>query len=113
MEELRTKIKSVMHEIEFTHLKKNWVDRLIEAGIDTKDAHKWVAEIGHVVDEYERSLRRLTKLFEANSVEEIAVELDTWVTLTQDMTVWTIGEAMKRLEGHYDKYLPLDEKDEE
>lgn len=106
MDDLKIRIEALMREIEFTHLKKNWVNKLIEVGIEKEDVYKWVAEIGHVVDEYERSLRRLVNLFKEDDVEGIAVELRTWILMTRDMTVWTIDSAMKRLEGRYEKYLP-------
>ena len=64
LEDLKPRIKSLMQEIEFTHLKKNWMKQLIEAGIDQEDMHQWVAEIGHVIDEYERSLRYLVGLLQ-------------------------------------------------
>lgn len=113
IEDLKARIQALMHEIEFTHLKQNWVTHLIEMGVEKEDAYKWVAEIGHVVDEYERSLRNLVDVFEETDVENLAVELRTWIKITGDMTVWTIAKSMKRLEGRYEKYLPPEENEED
>lgn len=113
MDDLKARIKALMYEIEFTHLKQNWVNKLIEAGIEKNDIYKWVAEIGHVVDEYERSLRNLVELLEENDIESVAVELGTWIRMTRDVTVWTIDSSMKRLEGKYEKYLPIEPDDED
>ncbi len=113
MQDLKARIKNLMYEIEFIHLKKDWANRLIAAGVEEKDVYKWVAEIGHVVDEYERSLRFLVDMLQKSDVEDSARELDSWRAYTRDMTVWTIDEAMKRLSGRYEKYLPPEEDDEE
>ncbi len=112
MDDLKVRIKSLMQEIEYTHLKKNWVQQLISVGIEKEDAYKWVAEIGHVVDEYERSLRYLVEMFQENDVERIAVQLESWVAYTHDMTMWKLGDVTEQLKGHYEKYLPPEEDDE-
>ena len=109
MEELRKRIQALLNEIEYTHLKTEWVEKIVEAGIEREDAYKWVAEIGHVVDNYERSLRRLTELFEQDSAEDIAVSLHTWIHVTMEMTTWAIDRAMKEMDGRYEKYLPEDD----
>jgi hypothetical protein len=114
VEDLKTRIKVLMHEIEFTHLKKNWVERLIAADVEKEDAYQWVAEIGHVVDEYERSLRFLVDLLQTNDASSAAQELESWVAYTRDMTIWKLGDVMNQLQGRYEKYLPpaLDDEDE-
>jgi hypothetical protein len=112
MEDLKARIKVLMYEIEYIHLKKNWLEQLVAAGIEQDDVYKWIAEIGHVIDGYERSLRNLVDLMEESDIETIAVELGTWIKITRDTTVWTIDEAMKRLEGRYEKYLPPEDDDE-
>ncbi len=113
MDDLKARVKELLYEIEYTHLKKNWVEQLIEAGVAKEDVYKWVAEIGHVVDVYERSLQHLFEVMEASDVEDVAVELGTFIKITRDTTVWTIDEAMKRLEGRYEKYLPPEDDDED
>lgn len=45
MQDLKERIKTLLYEIEYIHLKKNWAERLIEAGIEKEDSYKWVAEI--------------------------------------------------------------------
>jgi hypothetical protein len=116
MDDLRNRVKALMHEIEFTHLKKIWVEQAIEAGIAKEDVYKWVAEIGHIVDEYERSLRFLIDLLEQKNTEKIARELESWIAYTHDMTVWKLDDVMNELElrGNYKQYLPpeLDNEDE-
>lgn len=113
MDDLKERIKALLHEIEFTHLKKNWVEQVIAGGVEREDSYKWVAEIGHVVDEYERSLRYLVDLLHTSDASSAAQELESWIAYTRDMTVWTIDEAMKRLEGRYEKYLPPEPDDQE
>ena len=102
-----------MHEIEYTHLKKNWLERVIASGIDKKDAYKWVAEIGQVVDEYERRLGFLVDLLQESEVEPVAQRLESWFAYTQDMTVWKLEEATKELKGRYEKYLPPEPDDDD
>ena len=111
MEELKTRIKDLMREIEFTHLKKNWVEQLIEAGIEKQDIDKWVVEIGHVVDEYERSLRLLVEMFQEKDIQRIAEKLESWVAYTHDMTMWKLDDMSQQISGHFEKYLPDDGDD--
>ena len=113
MEELRQRIKDLMHEIEYKHLKKDWVEKLITLGIEDKDAYKWSTEIGHIVDEYERSLRLLTELFEIPKVGEIVEKLESRIAYTNDITVWKIGDAIEQMKGRHEKYLPPDDEDDE
>ena len=106
MEDLKARLKALLHEIEYVYLKKKWVDKMITSGIDEQDAYKWVAEIGHVVDEYERSLRFLIDSLEEDDVNRTIKSLEGWVAYTRDMTIWKIDDAMKELDGVYKKYLP-------
>jgi hypothetical protein len=64
MSDLKSRVKTLLHEIEFVHLKDKWVKKMIEAGMDKRSASKLAAETGHIVDEYERSLRYLIDKFE-------------------------------------------------
>ncbi|CAG0975201.1 hypothetical protein ANRL4_01522 [Anaerolineae bacterium] len=113
MEDVKARVKALMHEIEFTHLKKDWVERLITGGIEREDAYKWVAEIGHVVDEYERSLRLLLGLLQENDIATVARKLESWLAYTRDMSIWKLEDATKELQGHYEKYLPSEPEDKE
>jgi hypothetical protein len=112
MDDLKERIKALLNEIEYTHLKKNWAEQLITAGIDEKDVYKWVAEIGHVVDEYERSLRYLVNLLQESEVERVAQRLQGWIAYTRDMTTWKLDDVIKELNGRYEKYLPPEPDDE-
>jgi hypothetical protein len=113
MEDLKARVKTLMYEIEYTHLKKLWVERVIKAGIAPEDAYKWVAEIGHIVDEYERSLRFLLDLLQESKPERVAQKLESWLAYTRDMTVWKLEDVTKELEGKYEKYLPPEPEDED
>lgn len=113
MEDLKGRIKVLLHEIEFTHLKKNWAERLIAAGVEKEDSYKWVAEIGHVVDEYERSLRFLADMLETSDASSAAQKLESWIAYTRDMTIWKLDDVVKELQGQYEKYLPPEPNDED
>jgi hypothetical protein len=106
MEDLKDRIKALLYEIEFTHLKKNWAERLIVAGVEKEDSYKWVAEIGHVVDEYERSLRFLADMLETSDANGAAQKLESWIAYTRDMTIWKLDDVVNQLQGRYEKYLP-------
>lgn len=113
MQDLKERIKTLLYEIEYTHLKKNWAERLIEAGIEKEDSYRWVAELGHVVDEYERSLRFLAEMLATSDANSAAQELDSWIAYTQDITIWKLGEVVSQLHGTYEKYLPPEPEDED
>ncbi len=113
-DELRMRIKTLLDEIEYTHVKRNWVERLIAAGIEERDAHQWAAEVGHIVDEYERSLRFLVDLLEKTSDPAAAAEaLEGWVAYTRDLTIWKLDEVTNELKKLYPKYLPPPKPDDE
>ena len=112
MEDLKPRIKVLLNEIEFTHLKKNWAERLIAAGVEKEDVGTWTAEIGHIVDEYERSLRFLVDLLQTSDASHAAQELESWIAYTRDMTIWKLDDVMKALQGRYEKYLPPEPDDE-
>jgi hypothetical protein len=94
-------------------LKKNWADRLIEGGVAKEDVGKWVVEIGHIVDEYERSLRFLIDLLQKNDATSAAKGLENWVAYTRDMTIWKLDDVVNQLQGRYEKYLPPEPHDED
>ncbi|MCA9904641.1 MAG: hypothetical protein KC547_12370 [Anaerolineae bacterium] len=113
LSDLKARVKSLLNEIEYTHLKKAWVERIIDAGIDKRDTGQWVVEIGHIMDEYDGNLRFLIDLLEQTEVEKIARQLESWVAYTHDITAWKIDSAMNELEtnGGYHKYLPPEPDD--
>lgn len=113
VEDQKARLTALFYEVEFTCLKKNWVDHLTNLGIEKEDAYKWVAEIGHVVDAYGTSLHDLIDLFKEDNVDNIAVGLETWIWKTREMTMWTIDDAMRALKGTYEKYLPPEPEDED
>lgn len=113
VDDLKERIKTLLHEIEFTHLKKNWAERLIAAGVEREDSYKWVAEIGHIVDEYERSLRFLVDLLQTSDANSAAQDLDSWIAYTRDITIWKLDDVVKQLQGRYEKYLPPEPDDED
>ena len=111
MEDLKGRIKALLHEIEFTHLKQYWAERLIAGGVEKEDSYKWVAEIGHVVDEYERSLRFLAEMLETNDANDAAQKLESWIAYTRDITIWKLDDVVNQLQGRYEKYLPPEPDD--
>ena len=112
MDNLKTRIQTFLEEIEFTHLKTNWVERLTELGIVESEARKWAAEIGHVVDEYRSSLMRLAELLEEPDVERIPQRIYSWAVGIIVNTVGEIEEPMRYLEGQLEKYLPPEPDDD-
>jgi len=108
--DLKSRIKALLREIEFVHLKKVWPERLIAAGIGERDAQVWAAEIGHIVDEYERSLRYLVELiYEPNPRISIAEGVESWAAYTEDLGVFKIEDSMGELQKRLKKYLPPNE----
>ena len=113
MDDLQKRIKALLNEIEYTHLKTDWAERLIAGGVEKSDAYTWVAELGHIVDEYERSLRFLVKMLESSDASIAAGELEDWLAHTRDMTVWKLEYVLNELQGKYEKYLPPEPDDED
>jgi hypothetical protein len=77
-------IKHLFYAVQYAQLKYDWAERLIMAGFDDRMAHKWVAEMGHVVDEIERSLRYLIDDFKKTVVTTL------WKMLLDGQTILTI-----------------------
>ena len=113
MDDLKKRLKKLMTEIEYTHLKKNWTERLIAGGVEQADSYKWVAELGHVVDEYERSLRFLIGVLATSDPASASSKLEGWLAYTRDMTVWKLEDVIREMEGRYEKYLPPEPEDDE
>lgn len=113
MEELKAHIIDLLKEIEFVHLKQTWVEHLTAAGVPEREAHKWAAEIGHVVDEYKISLRELFGLLQEEDPDRLLLETQSWVAYTQDITVFRIEDAMSHLLERVNPYVPPDPDDED
>src|SRR5258706_12612774 len=106
-DDLKARIKTLLEEIEYVHLKKNWPERLIAAGIDEGEAHIWAAEIGHVVNEYERSLRYLVEvLYIGNPRQTMPEDINNWAAYTRDIGVFTIENSLGYLQERLEKYIP-------
>ncbi|MEM6282575.1 MAG: hypothetical protein AAF787_10315 [Chloroflexota bacterium] len=108
---LKARVKALLHEIEYTHLKMTWATQMIEAGVAESDVHQWVAEIGHVVDEYERSLRFLVDMLEKQDKTEAVQDMHSWLAYTRDMTMWTLDDVTSAMQGKYEHYLPDEYED--
>ena len=113
LDDLKARIKALLEEIEYTHLKKTWPEQLIKAGISEIEAHKWAAEIGHVVEEYQSSLTRLVDLLQENDSQRIPQQVHSWAVGTFEVSVPEIEEPMRYLEGLLEKYLPPEPNDED
>lgn len=114
MEDLKTRIKVLLHGDEMRQLEQSWIKRLTEVGVDEGEARQWVAEITYVIDAYELSLRPLVELFRENDRGRMLRETESWAALTRDITVFKIEDAMGRLLEGVSKYLPpeMDDEDE-
>lgn len=113
MDDLKTRIKTFLDEIEYTHLKRAWPERLVAAGINEREAHKWAAEIGHVVDEYRSTLMQLAELLQVTDTERIPQQVHSWAVGISEVTVPEINEPMLYLKGLLEEYLPPEPDDEE
>jgi hypothetical protein len=82
-------------------------------GIDEREAHRWAAELGHVVDEYRSTLRELAGLFDETDPEQIPQKIYSWAVGIQEVTVPEIAEPMKYLEELLEKYIPPYEDDDD
>ena len=112
MEEIKKRVKLLLDEIEYVHLKKKWLQNLVEAGADEEEARIWVAEIGHVVDEYRTTLEQLTELLGDTDIETVPTKIHDWAVGISEVTVPEIQEPMRYLEGQLKKYVPDDDLDE-
>lgn len=108
-EDLGTQIKGLLHETEYKYVKNLWVKQLIESGIGEKEAKKWAAEIGHVIDEYQSSLMRLVDLMQETDPMLIPQRIHSWAVGRLEVTIPEIEDRMKYLAGELQKYLPEEE----
>ena len=53
LDDLKARIKALLTEIEYVHLRKVWPERLVASGIDRQDARKLATEIGQMMGEYQ------------------------------------------------------------
>jgi hypothetical protein len=113
MDELKSLIQSFFNEVEFTYLKKRWVERLIANGIDEKEAGLWAIEIGHVVDTYRSNLTRLADLLAETDTDRVPEKVYYWVVGSLDDTIPVMTDPLQYLEKQLEKYLPPDEEDED
>lgn len=114
MENLREHIESFFKEIEFEYLKKQWVEKLIEAGIDKDETGLWAVEIGHVIDEYHSTMVSLADILKETDTNSIPQLIHTWAVGISTVTVSEIDEPMRYLEKQLEKYVPqYDDDDDE
>jgi len=113
MDDLKLRIKTLLEEIEFVHLKQIWVEKISKLGIDARDASKLGAEIGHIVDEYERSLRFLVDMLRKNDMTHIAEDIADWAAYTLDFGVYKIEDPVAEIQKIIEKYLPLETEEED
>lgn len=99
-EDDRIGIKHLFWALQYAQLKYDWAERLIMAGFDDRKAHKWVAEMGHVVDEIERSLRFLVQDLNVTERDQILVQVVGWANYTHYMSAWYFESAMTRLQEY-------------
>lgn len=113
MDDLKTRIKMLLEEVENIHLKKTWPEHLIGIGVSEDDARVWAAEIGHVVEEYQSSLIRLVDLLQESNLEYIPEKVYSWAVGRVEVTIPEIEEPMRYLQGILQKYIPPEPDDEE
>lgn len=113
VDDLKARIKALLCGSEIQQLQQSWIKRLTEAGVDEGEARQWVAEINHVLDAYELSLRYLVELFQENDQARILRNTESWAALTRDITVFKIEDAMGRLLEGVSKHLPPEPDDED
>ena len=114
MDDLKFRIRALLEEIEFVHLKGNWVEKISHLGIDPRDASKLGAEIGHIVDEYQRSLRYLVDLLQNDDPKRIPEDIAGWAGYTLSLGVYKIEDPVAQIQIIIEKYLPVkSEKDDE
>ncbi len=111
--DLKPRIKTFLEEIEFTHVKNLWLERLLAVGIDKNEAEIWAAEIGHVIEEYQSSLTHLADLLEETNADLIPQRVHSWVVGTIEVTIPVIEEPMQYLQGLLEKYLPPEPNNED
>jgi len=113
VEDLKNRIKALLSEIEYSHVKRTWVEQLTQKGFAEDEARQWAAEIGHVVDEYQSSLIRLVELLEEANPERIPESIYDWTVGRLEVTIPEIEEPMRYLENLLKKYIPAEPDDEE
>jgi len=113
VDEKKEQVKSFFREFEFEYVKKEWLNRLIELGIDDEEARVWAIEIGHVVDEYSSTLQLLCDVVTETKAEKIPEAVYDWAVGITEVTVPEISDPMKYLEEQLEKYIPPDQDEDE
>jgi hypothetical protein len=112
VDDLNAQISALLEEIEFFHVKRVWVERLIAAGIPEREALKWATDVGHVVDEYKNSLRELMGLIQEDDPDRLLAETRRWADSTQDTTALRLEEAARHLLERVSRYAPPEDEDD-
>lgn len=113
MNELKNLIESFFKEVELTHLKKIWIERLIADGFSKQEAGLWAVEIGHVINTYRSSLIRLADLLVETDTNLIPERIHNWVEGTLEDTIPVMTEPLQYLEKQLAKYLPEPDGEDE
>ena len=110
MEDLKSRINTLLEEIIYVHLREHWVEKLVVSGINREEAIHWAVEIGEVVDEYRSGLASLAELLSAEArPNSITEELYHWAAGIRTLSISEIDAPLQRLENALEQYLPTDE----
>lgn len=104
-------VKAVFKEI-LKILDGPFMEKLDLAGVDKADARKWNTAIFHVLEAFEWNLMNLVDSME-QAHEKSVEELQEWVALTTDITLFQIENALEGILESLDKYIPEDDYDDE
>ena len=113
MDDLKLRIKTLLEEIEFVHLNRIWFEKISKLGIEVHDAGNLAVEIGHIVDEYQRSLRYLVDLLQNDDPKRIPEDIASWAAYTLDLGVYKIEDPIAEIQKILAKYLPPETEEEE
>jgi hypothetical protein len=113
VDDLKIRIKKLLRGDEIRQLEQAWIKRLTEVGVNERDAHRWVAEINHVLDAYEMSLRPLIELFQEADQEHILVDTQGWASFTHDIIIFKMEDATSHMLESVNEYVPPDPDDED
>ncbi len=106
MDDLAGRIQTFMLEIRNEILIGQWMPSVISAGYDERVASKWAAELGHVVEEFDSTLRQLARVLTETDAERIPVRLKSFSEGVTEVTVPEIVEPMERLLELVTPFLP-------
>ncbi len=83
------------------------------AGLDVADAKAVEIALYLVLEAIEWNLMNLVNSMEQYPPEKIVEEIDGWIALTTDITLFQIENALEGVPERLEKYLPKDEYDDE